>query len=77
MTGYDRKSMQLAHDADVPVNFTVQVDITGDGGWFTCQTIRVAAGQTVDHEFPEGFGVYWLRTLVDQPCRATAQLVYR
>ena len=37
MTGYDRKSMQLAHDADEPVNFTVQVDISGDGVWVSYQ----------------------------------------
>jgi len=77
MTGYDRKSIQLAHDADSAVSFAVQVDITGDGVWGTYQTFPVAAGQTVTHDFPEAFGAYWLRTVADRPCRATAQLVYR
>jgi hypothetical protein len=77
MTGYDRKSIQLSHDADVSVECTVQVDISGDGVWVAYQTFRVAPGQTVEHEFPEGFAAYWLRTVVDRPCRATAQLVYR
>jgi hypothetical protein len=76
MTGYDRKSIRLAHEADVPVGITVQVDISGDGAWVPYQTFRVAAGQTIEHEFPAGFGAYWLRTIVDRPCRATAQLVY-
>ena len=77
MTGYDRKSIQLSHAADEPVEFTVQVDISGEGLWVPYRAFRVAAGQTVEHEFPEGFGAYWVRTSVDRPCRATAQLRYR
>jgi hypothetical protein len=77
MTGYDRKSIRLSHEADGPVNVTIQVDINGDGVWVPYQTFPVAARQKVDHEFPEGFGAYWLRTIVDRPCRATAQLVYQ
>ncbi len=77
MTGYDHKAIQLSHDADVTVECTVQVDISGDGVWVPYQTFRVAPGQTVEHEFPGGFAAYWLRTVVDRPCRATAQLGYR
>lgn len=77
MTGYDRKSIQLSHAADEPVEFTVQVDISGEGLWVPYRTFRVAAGQTVEHEFPAGFAAYWVRTSVDRPCRATAQLRYQ
>jgi hypothetical protein len=77
MTGYDRKSIRLSHDADSAVSFTVQVNITGDGLWCTYQTFTVAPGQTLAHDFSDSYNAYWLRTVVNRPCRATAQLEYR
>ena len=33
MTGYDRKTMKLSHDADQVVQFTVEVDAAVQGGF--------------------------------------------
>src|SRR5688500_4805343 len=35
MTGYDRKTLTLAHGADRPVTITLEIDMTGDGNWVT------------------------------------------
>jgi hypothetical protein len=75
MTGYDRKRIELSHDAADDVEFTVEVDIDHHQ-WVTYQTFVVPAGQTVSHVFPEGFSAHWVRTRVNRACLATAQLVY-
>lgn len=75
MNGYDRKSLELSHDAKDTVRFTMEIDITGDG-WVACAVFDVAPGECFRHEFPEGFGAYWARFTADRPCKATAWLVY-
>lgn len=75
MTGYDKKSVQLSHDAAGEVEFDVEVDVTHHG-WHTYQTLKVAAGQTVTHAFPEGYGAHWVRLKANKDCKATAAFVY-
>ncbi len=77
MTGFDRKTLRLSQDSNEPVTFTIQVDITGDATWVSYGTFTVPAGQSVSHEFPAGFGAYWVRVIADRPCRATAQMMYQ
>lgn len=76
MTGYDHKQLQLTHDSSKPISFRVEVDITGTGKWVAYQTLNVAAGQTLEHHFPDSFSAYWVRLTSDQECKATAQLLY-
>jgi len=76
MMGYDKKSISLSHQGKEAVRFTVQVDITGMGDWVTYKTFNVKPGQTVEERFPAGYQAYWLRTVVDAACEATAQLKY-
>lgn len=76
LTGYDKKSYALSHDADAAVTFSLEVDVTGDAVWRTWESITVPPGQTHLATFPEGFQPYWLRATVDQDCQATAQLTY-
>ncbi|HPO74022.1 MAG TPA: hypothetical protein PLJ31_14820 [Armatimonadota bacterium] len=75
MTGYDRKQLDLSHDAATEVTFQIEVD-TDHHGWHAYQEIRVPAGQVVTHHFPEGYNAHWIRFRVDRPCRATALLTY-
>jgi len=77
MAGYDRKSLALSHDAKGEVNFTVLVDVAADDTWLPYATLRVPAGQTVTHEFPEGYSAHWVRLKADRACRATATFTYR
>lgn len=76
MAGYDRKTVELSHDADAEVRFSILVDVAADNTWLLCQTIPVPAGQTVRHAFPEGYAAHWVRVKVDRACKATATFTY-
>jgi hypothetical protein len=76
MTGFDRKCLHLAHDADRDVTFTVEVDFMGHGRWVAYDTFTAGARGYVHHVMPEGFAAHWLRVTSDQDCTATAQLHY-
>ena len=77
MTGYDKKSLTLSHDASKTVEFKVEVDITGTGMWREFKTLAAAAGKPLSFSFPESFGAYWVRLSANASCRATAQFEYR
>lgn len=77
MAGYDRKSLALAHDAAGEVTFTILVDVAADDTWLPYATLRVPAGQTVTHVFPDGYAAHWVRLKADRACRATATFTYR
>ena len=76
MTGYDKKTITLAHAGEGTVNVTVEIDPDGTGVWCAYKTFQVEAGKPVTHEFPEGFNAYWVRVKADKACTATAQLKY-
>ncbi|MCC6232084.1 MAG: hypothetical protein IT580_05540 [Verrucomicrobiales bacterium] len=76
MAGYDRKSVALSHDASETVRITVELDLTGDGFWVPYRTFDVGAGRGLTHRFPAACGAYWVRTVADRACRATATFTY-
>lgn len=76
MTGFDKKSLHLSHDAKTPVTFTLEVDFLGNGTWNTYARIEVPAGGYAPHVFPEGFSAHWFRLSADTACKASAQLHY-
>lgn len=76
MTGYDRKSVRLSHDAKADVKVTLEYDFTGGGHFHTGETVTVPAGKTLTHEFPAGFSAHWVRVKSDTACKATAWFVY-
>ena len=75
MTGYDRKRVELSHDAEGEVAFTIEVNFDHNG-FHRYKTIPVGAGKTVTHEFPVGFNSHWVRVIAAEPCKATATFVY-
>ncbi len=77
MTGYDRKSIELRHDADGERAFEIQVDVAGTGLWLPWKTAKVGPGETWKAEFPGGFGAYWLRAKSIGECEVSLQLEYR
>lgn len=77
MAGYDRKSVELSHDASDDVTFTLLVDVAADGTWLPYRTIRVPAGETVLYAFPEGYAAYWVCLKTDRACTTTARFIYR
>ncbi|MBN1846444.1 MAG: hypothetical protein JW810_12215 [Sedimentisphaerales bacterium] len=76
MTGYDRKSVELSHDLDEEVTFTLEVDFLADNTWHVYRSFRVSAGQKLVHEFPAGYDAHWVRIRVDKTCTATAWFRY-
>ena len=75
MTGFDEKSMELSHDADETVTFTIEVAIN-HFQWVTYDIISVPAGETMAHRFPAGYQAHWVRLTVDRDARVTAMLEY-
>ncbi|MBN1669988.1 MAG: hypothetical protein JXR37_03080 [Kiritimatiellae bacterium] len=76
MTGFDKKVVHLAHDADAAVTFTVEADFLGNGTWKTYGVFTVSAKGYVHHEFPSGYSAHWVRVTADRACRATAYFTY-
>ncbi len=75
MTGYDRKSVRLSHDAGGTVGMTVEVSFDGRG-FRHYQTIPVPSGETVSHDFPAGYPAHWIRLKSNTACLATVVFVY-
>jgi len=76
MNGYDRKRVELSHDAAEEVTITIEVNFDHTD-WRAYQALAVPAGQRVTHEFPAGFAAHWVRVAADKPCRATATFTYQ
>jgi len=75
MTGYDRKRLDISHDADEAVEMIVEVNFDHNG-WYEYAKISAGAGKTVTHKFPEGFNAHWVRLKSSKACKATAMFVY-
>lgn len=74
MYGYDHKTLALsATDATI---ITVEVDFLADNSWSTYKTFELAAGQSVNHVFPEGFHAHWVRVKSSAATTASAQFTY-
>ncbi len=73
MTGYDKKKMTLTSDADV--EFVLEVDVD-HSGFKPFKKIRVAKGQTVNFDFPDGFNAHWIRATPDKKCKTTVWITY-
>ena len=76
MTGYDRKTAHLSHDADISTSFTIEIDATGYGDWTVSDRVKVNQDQTLEYPFQKGFSAHWVRIQVDRGCRASAQFEY-
>jgi len=76
MTGFDKKSLHLSHNAGASVTFNVEVDFLGNASWKTYAQIEAPANGYVPHVFPEGFSAHWVRVTANRDCCATAQLHY-
>ena len=78
MTNFEKKKVELSHDARETVSFTLEIDPTVQRqNWQSYRTLRIAPGKRVIHEFPEGFSAHWVRVKVDRACKATAWFVYQ
>ncbi|WP_146389853.1 sulfatase-like hydrolase/transferase [Allorhodopirellula solitaria] len=75
--GYDQKSVVMSHDATEAATITLEVDLDGNGLWVNYQSFRVPEGESIQHEFPDGFSACWVRAVSDADTIATVQFEYR
>jgi hypothetical protein len=73
MTGYDKKKITLTANNDVTI--TLEVDVNHNE-WNEYKQIKVPAGKTIEHIFPDGFSAHWIRAVADKDCTATLWLKY-
>lgn len=74
---YDNRSLQLSHDAQQPVTFTVEMDPVGTGVWMKYKEVTVAPGENFAFQFPADVQARWIRFVSNKDCNATAQLEYQ
>lgn len=74
---YHRRSLELSHQYNKPVTFSIEVEPIGHGPWMEYQRVTVAPGETYTHQFPADFQARWIRFRADQNITATAWLVYQ
>lgn len=77
MWAYDQRTLTLSHDQNEPVNFHIELDLTGTGLWVTYQQRAVAPGEATQLTFEPAVQARWLRVTADKACAATAWLEYR
>ena len=74
---YDKKEMQLSHQSQKNITFTVEIDPTGCGDWMEYATYMVKPGETLKQILPTAFQARWIRFKTDMPTQATAWLEYK
>ena len=74
---YDKRSLDISHQADQAVTFRIEVEPTGHGPWMLYQEINVKANETFTHIFPQSFQARWIRLVSDHNVEATAWLEYQ
>ncbi len=84
MTGYDMKKLELTHNSNEPVEFTIEVNVIKNliavsdkfGIWNRYKSITVQPGERKEFRFPDGFSAHWVRLVTDEDCNATAIFTY-
>lgn len=74
---YDHRSLELSHDSNEAVSFTIQFEPIGHGPWMDWKTIKVNPGEKYEMNFPVGIEARWIRFKTDKDCTATTWLEYR
>ncbi|GHT26935.1 hypothetical protein FACS18942_05310 [Planctomycetales bacterium] len=68
MSGYDKKSFEISHNASKTVKFRIELDVCGNGDWTTWKEIEVK-DKTGRLEIP--IDAYWVRAVSDADTDAT------
>lgn len=73
---YDKKTLELSHQQNKSVTFSLQAEPVGHGPWMTYKKVIVKPGETFRYTFPASFQSRWIRFESDTDCTATAWLKY-
>ncbi|WP_372947276.1 hypothetical protein [Mariniphaga sp.] len=74
---YDKRSLEISHDAGEPVTFKIEVEPVGHGPWMLYKEVTVKPGEKFNHQFSENFQARWIRFVAGKNCSATAWLEYK
>lgn len=74
--GYDKKVMELSHNLNEPVTFTIEVDFAANGVWSEYAKFTVEPGKKLRHIFPDSYSAHWIRLKTDKDTMATATFYY-
>jgi len=74
---YDKRSLELSHQANEPVTFNIEVEPIGHGPWMLYRKIIVNPGEKFRYEFPSDVQARWIRFSTNTDCLATAWLNYQ
>lgn len=73
---YDNKSLEISHDLNKDVEFTIEVEPIGHGPWMIYKKVKVGKGEVFKYDFPQGFQARWIRFKSNENCNATTWLEY-
>jgi len=84
MTGYDKKKVQISHNSNGPVEFSIEICVIMNliavsdefGIWNRYETLTVEPGEQKEFNFPDGFSAHWVRLVADKDCNASAIFTY-
>jgi hypothetical protein len=74
---YDKKTMELSHNQNSDVVFSVEVNPVGHGSWMKYKSFTVKPNEKLEFQFPDSFQARWIRFSVHSDCRATTFLTYK
>ncbi|WP_316746799.1 hypothetical protein [Pedobacter gandavensis] len=72
VNGFDKKVLHLAQNASKTVNFSIEIDKSGNNNWVNYKTIAVPANTYHSFIFPADFKATWVRFKTDADCKASA-----
>lgn len=73
---YQKRSLTMSHDSDETIQFTLQLDPSGNGEWVDYKQFDVSPTQKLRYTFPEHMEARWIRFVANRSCRATTDLIY-
>lgn len=73
---YKNRSLLLNHQGIDPVDFTIEIDPTGDNDWVKYKTVTIQPGEKKQMQFPVSVQGRWIRFVSNKNVTATAWLEY-
>jgi len=74
--GWPQRICWINNSGNIAVNFTFEVDKSGNNQWETLQSVAVEEGKSVNVEFPATAKAEWIRVKTDKPATATVHFSY-
>jgi len=74
---YDDRTLDLSHQSNGAVTFSIQFDPTGDNEWVNYKSFIVKANEKFHFKFPKNIQARWIRFVTDSNTIATAWLDYQ